>query len=748
VRPRLEALEGRWAPAVLTVTTAADSGPGSLRQALLDANAAPGLDTINFSIGSGAQTIALSSPLPAVTDSVIIDGTTQPGWAGLPLVTLDGSGAGACHGLVLEATDCAVRGLTVTHFAGSGVLSLAVRNAFQGDFLLGNGLDGATLAGFNAMGGNLLSGNGRCGAFVPQGTGNCFLQGNRIGTDFNGTAARPNGQAGVVVIDSQDLASINGNLISGNGGPGVLVSGGGSGVGVFAIDGNRIGTDAAGAAALPNRGDGVVLLGAGGVNVTNDLISGNAGSGVRMVGGEHNLCTGDRIGTNAAGTAALANAGDGVTLLGAGRAVVGGSLISGNGGSGVLIVGGGGAQVQGNKIGTNAAGSAALPNALDGVTIANSFEATVGPTISNGGTGNLISGNGRVGVLIGGAGTTAVRVDSDMIGTDAAGKAALPNAAGGVVFYAGASHNGALNSLISGNTGNGVTVAGAGTEFDDVLNDRIGTDAAGTAALPNTLDGVAVLGGASNSRIGAGVGAGPPAPANNVISGNGRFGVLLSGAGTTGTLIQANWVGVGSDGSPLGNGSHGIVITGGAHDNTVGGVAAGQFAFGNQIANNGGDGVRVESGIDNAIESNSIHDNARLGINLVGGVENGFGVTANDLGQPPDTDTGANGLQNYPVITAVAAGAGGGTDITFTLDSTPNTVFRVEFFANAAADPSGFGEGQAFLGFATAATDAGGHFAGTAHVAAAVPAGQKVAATATDPAGNTSEFSADFPPPA
>jgi hypothetical protein len=57
-----------------------------------------------------------------------------------------------------------------------------------------------------------------------------------------------------------------------------------------------------------------------------------------------------------------------------------------------------------------------------------------------------------------------------------------------------------------------------------------------------------------------------------------------------------------------------------------------------------------------------------------------------------------------------------------------------------------FGEGQAFLGFATATTDAGGHFAGTAHVAA-VGAGQTVAATATDPAGNTSEFSGDFPPP-
>jgi hypothetical protein len=71
-------------------------------------------------------------------------------------------------------------------------------------------------------------------------------------------------------------------------------------------------------------------------------------------------------------------------------------------------------------------------------------------------------------------------------------------------------------------------------------------------------------------------------------------------------------------------------------------------------------------------------------------------------------------------------------------------MFRVEFFANAAPDPSGFGEGQTFLGFANVTTDASGHFGGTANVAGAVPAGQKVTATATDPAGNTSEFSADF----
>src|SRR5262245_22323438 len=171
VRPRLEALEGRWAPAALTVTTAADSGPGSLRQALLDANASPGFDTIHFAIGSGPQTIAPSAPLPALTDSAVLDGTSQPGFAGTPLITLDGSGAGNGHGLVLPADGCGVWGLTITRFAGCGVWALSSFDSIQGNYLLRNGLDGANLGRpadtvrGSGVGGNLLSGNARFGVW-------------------------------------------------------------------------------------------------------------------------------------------------------------------------------------------------------------------------------------------------------------------------------------------------------------------------------------------------------------------------------------------------------------------------------------------------------------------------------------------------------------------------------------------------------------------------------------------------------
>jgi parallel beta-helix repeat protein len=741
-RPRLEALEGRWAPAVLTVTTAADSGPGSLRQALLDANSTPGLDTINFAIGSGAQTIALASPLPAVSDSVIIDGTTQPGWAGLPVVTLDGSGAGRTDGLDLTADTCAVRGLTITHFAGSGVVAFSTGAAIQDNFLVGNGLDGATVLGTNnVVAGSLISGNGRVGVFLEPGASQCVIQDNRIGTNAAGTAALPNALDGVQIFtDFPRLARSNlirDNLISGNGRSGAFLFQAGE----ETFSGNFIGTNAAGTAAIPNGADGVTLLNCRvEVELAGNLISGNGRSGVLLDRSDDNTVAGNTIGTNAAGSAALPNALDGVTLLdnstdthiggtGAGE----GNVISGNGRVGVYLEDTFLTVILGNRIGTDRSGGSAVGNFWDGVTLANGAS---GNTIQ----GNLLSGNGRVGALIGGiAGGNVVR--GNQIGTNAAGSAALGNARGGVVVYFGASDNSVGGTaagdgnLIAGNGGPGVVLGDSGLVRDNhVAGNTIG------GALGNAGDGVLVFDADENFIGGTDAGAG------NVISGNARRGVALVGEGAIFNVVRGNRIGTLADGTtPRGNGSHGVYVADNAVGNQIGGTAAGA---GNVIAFNGGDGVRigldpafdtVDAGTGNAVLSNSIHDNVGLGINL-GDKE---GVTPNDSAG----HSGPNNFQNFPVLTAVAAGASGGTDVTFTLDSTPSTAFRVEFFANVAPDPSGFGEGQTFLGAVTATTDPSGHVALTAHVPGAVPAGQTVTATATDPAGNTSEFSADFPPP-
>jgi len=109
--------------ATLIVTNTSASGPGSLQQAILDANATNGLDTIVFQIpGAGVHTITPTNALPSISDSVVIDGTTQPGFAGTPLIELSGASAGATtDGLRLSAGNSTIRGLAINRFGGAGI---------------------------------------------------------------------------------------------------------------------------------------------------------------------------------------------------------------------------------------------------------------------------------------------------------------------------------------------------------------------------------------------------------------------------------------------------------------------------------------------------------------------------------------------------------------------------------------------------------------------------------------------------
>jgi hypothetical protein len=152
-------------------------------------------------------------------------------------------------------------------------------------------------------------------------------------------------------------------------------------------------------------------------------------------------------------------------------------------------------------------------------------------------------------------------------------------------------------------------------------------------------------------------------------------------------------------------------------NNTVGGTAAGA---GNTIAFNGNDGVLVDTGTGNAIQENSIFENGNLGIELA---------------------NGGNNTQPFPVLTAVSSD-GSSTTIEGTLMSAPDTTFTVEFYANDVCNPSGYGEGQIFLGPAPVTTDDTGMATFTITLSASVETGQFVSATATDPAGNTSAFAA------
>jgi hypothetical protein len=126
------------AAGTLTVTNPNDSGTGSFRQAILDANASSGLDTIVFQIpGTGVHTITVLSALPTIADPVVIDGTTQPGYAGTPVIELNGNALDNIDGFRLPAGNSTIRGLAINHFGGAGIhLQLpGGTNFIQGNFV-------------------------------------------------------------------------------------------------------------------------------------------------------------------------------------------------------------------------------------------------------------------------------------------------------------------------------------------------------------------------------------------------------------------------------------------------------------------------------------------------------------------------------------------------------------------------------------------------------------------------------------
>jgi hypothetical protein len=180
---------------------------------------------------------------------------------------------------------------------------------------------------------------------------------------------------------------------------------------------------------------------------------------------------------------------------------------------------------------------------------------------------------------------------------------------------------------------------------------------------------------------------------------------------------------------PLPNSQIGISFID-APNNAVGGTQSGAA---NKIAFNGGEGVMSLTGRRVSVRGNSIFSNGRLGIDL-----GGDGVTEND---PGDMDEGANNRQNFPVLTSVMS-VGNNTTIQGTLNSAPNKTFQIDFYSNAALDPSGHGEGAVYFGTTSVNTNGTGNGTFNASFPAPLASGRVITATATDENGNTSEFSA------
>jgi parallel beta-helix repeat protein len=740
--------------ATFVVTNAADAGTGSLRSAITNANYNPGPDTIAFNVaGQGVHTINLASALPTLIEPVVIDGATQPGYAGLPLIEVNGASAGASPGLrlVAAASGSTIRALALNRFGSHGIqVDGGSSNVFVANFIgtdpsgtvaRGNSLEGIyvngsfgnTIGGLTAAERNLISGNGDAGIYILNGSSNTVL-GNNIGTSLAGSAALGNGNNGIIVYAAPGLGASGNrigraggrNIISGNRGSGIYLNGPGV-TGNF-MQANYIGVNSSGSGGLSNLADGISLQGVvgnliGGMNEgEGNVISANGKAGVSLSSATNNSIAGNFIGIDAAGRLGLGNTYAGITLTAARSNTIGGASISArnvvaaNLQDGIFLTTNASANiVAGNLIGLSAAGTNALPNLYNGISINAASSNTIGGSLMA--KRNVISGNANYGVELFG-GSSGNQIVGNFIGPATNGMSAMPNHSAGI-FITGASGNLIDGNLLSGNGDAGIYIVGRTATGNVIQANRIGTDVSGNSSLPNIFEGIYIEAAPSNTIGGSLSGSG------NLLSGNSTRGIYLTNAPWT--VIQGNLLGTRADGiSPLANGVHNLECESGA-TNVV--ISANISAYAASVYC----GVRIRPGaMNNRIVSNSIFGNGALGIDL-----GSAGATLNDH---CDSDTGANLQQNFPVLTQAVSGVV--TGIRGTLDASTATVFVLQFFGNPACDPSGYGEGQVYLGDASVMTGASCTTSFLLKLPVSLPPGYAITATATDQAGNTSEFSA------
>ena len=408
---RFAALDAPPDPSVVTVNStgdASDNNPGddvcdtggtvgsdpecTLRAAIEEANASATVDTIHFGIPTSdsgysasplSYTIQVGVPsteiLPAITAPVMIDGTSQPGYPGAPIIVLDGTATTTpdTNGITLEAGNSTIRGSSIVDFPDDGIeVDIAGGNTVAGNYVgvlpdgstaSGNGWgiavksSGNTIGGTTAADRNVVAGNGNYGLSIYNGSSGNIVTGNYIGVGADGSTALGNGAEGVRLEAGANVNTIGGivagarNVISANGTDGIYLQDAATDGNV--IQGNYIGTDATG---LLDRG--------------------NADRGVQVESGADN------------------------TVIG-GTAPGAGNVISGNGNDGIVIGDGAspgtgttGTVVQGNLIGVGADGTTPLGNDAHGVHITTVDANLIGGTSA--GAGNTIAHNTWTGVLV------------------------------------------------------------------------------------------------------------------------------------------------------------------------------------------------------------------------------------------------------------------------------------------------------------------------------------------------------------
>ena len=780
-------------------------GTCTLRSAIILANSSGGAAEIDFNIGDGGlQTIFVTSQLPIIVQPVIIDGTTQPGYNDAPSIEITGANLSgtAVDGLKIRTSDSFVRGLAINRFpstvdsntgsqtGGNGITiesttlsPNSANNSLEANYL-GTDSTGSLDEGNDATGvnifdstanqiggpapheGNLISGNGSlqklgAGIAVTAGNANTF-QGNIIGLNSLGTGKLGNSQglffAGANNIFGGDEAGA-GNTVSGNGEPRPGDSGTCFGFGMTVIP-------------LVNLD-------------TRELLT------------LDNTLKGNRFGTNPAGTQGLGNCSAAIGTPPLTQTIIGSitqngrNIVSDNGLDAIYCTEfstteGGFCAIQGNNIGTDITGTIAIPNdwrnQLAGITVqtgtvflvsndsVSNFGAPGGTTPGGACTGfcNLLSGNGEPGSAFLRQGFGTVGVFSNFVGTNQNGTQSIPNVLNGIEsFGAGITYVGLgdpdvpLGNLISGNGGAAVRVGSNSPGHYATIRveaNLISTDTSGNLSLTNninnSLGGIGAIFATAlfSDQISIG---GTNFQQRNIIAGDRAAGISVNDLGGQTTIVN-NLIGLNRSLQPLGNGDGGVYVSGSgtvlgggtdqegnqiANNGTAGNHKAGVFISGdantvshNLIHDNNAAGVVVVGGTANTIRNNSIYDNGGLGIDLANN-----GVTANDC---HDFDTGANDLQNFPLLLdAPVFNPDGTVTATGAELSQPLEFYTIDFYASPSADPTNHGEGATYLGSQSVQTDDHGLATLNFTSSAAVPPSYVISATATDRFGSTSEFS-------
>ncbi len=453
----------------------------------------------------------------------------------------------------------------------------------------------------------------------------------------------------------------------------------------------------------PNTANGLTIT-AGSSTVQGFAIFNFGGNGIKLSTGNSNVVKWMNIGTNIL-EESNPNGQNGIHILNSGNNSIGitGSttIISSNTLNGILIEG---AQSTGNtvyncKVGVNGAGTAALGNTQSGIKILNADSNIIGDTLKS----NTISGNTLDGIELDGADSNTIR--ANFIGDYTNAGSSFVNARYGIQLTTSTSNTIASN-YITGNSYGGVLLAGT-SDVNTLNANTVGITYSGATKGNGTNKSGIYIQDSSDNLLGT-----SSSSNKNIVSGHDVAGIVIEGLNATasGNLLKYNYVGTNTSGaisSGFENDRAGIIIAGDADSNIIGGDWNDE---GNVIKGNGS-GILVmsysnlsknpdgNSIVSNTISGNTGYTETGLGIDLADDTDqdlepdSGQGGNSNDAG---DSDGGANGYLNYPVITQASTSLGV-TTIDYTIDIESSPYYLLQFFSVTSEDPTGYGEADTLL---------------------------------------------------